>query len=463
MLHLFFNHNTGVWLSAFILLSISATHFSTKADDNLVKNIQKIKTFKAPGEMVRTLTNWESPMNTCFWNEYFFHEKTSLWREQGYLVVRYSIPSDTLDRFRFDFNIQKKWQERPLLSKLSMNSGRRSLHQMMIVSPNEQYILFRYSPTVSELYELKTGQRLLNGNEEELIIGFDQFSNIYCSRPCLESMFLLRDLKTMEILETYNTELLVDDPSTRMNYAYLAPLFTTNGRYTLFFLIASESQGQGIVLICDNEKRCIIGKEFLDLKSRLALKPVVRHDNRFVAIPNGSRAVLLYDVENQSFHNFSITSTVPPSAQNFTQVRGFGFTPDDKVVMWIEYPRGSAVGPSTESLRPYQLDLITHEQTLFEDFLTPGRYTSFFCFNVPHGITITHEIISPATIYTGKYVFWDFQTKEKIFETEAKYYPNIIVSPDGKHIYLTSTEQFFENYHNEEARFLSSVDVFELQ
>jgi len=515
----------------FILSSVSTIRVFAEDDDTTTKTIQLLKTIKIPHDVMGVERDWFSFMNTGKNYECFLPDKMMYFKEypnnqesndsiKSTHITIYSILSNSLigtgiNAIYLKINNHKRATETFRLERQNKNLERfkADYDNIMSVSPTGSYILFRFSPFASEIYrkgyrDIKliydekdndpgTNRRL---DDNEMIIGFGPDPNlydldsdaykaygpactIYCYRPSLDGIFLLRDARAGEVLKTYNTELLVSVLSwkteNRLNYQpYYVPQTTSDGRYTVFYLISSESEYKGLVVICDNEKNCVVANNSVNLDWPYPLRPLIRHDDKFIAIPSGEQDVLVYDFDNRSFHTCRMTT--PPArgshdsrtiAEREMKTRGFSFLPDHQLVIWK-----TALGIrkfSDEYFQPCLFDFETYKRTPLEDFLTPGFYTCFIHYNVSHDMVITFET-TPEEPYMnlnlplhynnciGKYVFWDSKTKKRIFETEEKYHPNIIVTPDGNQVYLTSKERCYEFYQTA-TRMLALVDVFEIR
>jgi len=462
--HLIVNHSTIVLFIALMLLFCQVACSPADSDNTTVKGVRLIKTLAVPGELLM-FSEGQPPMNTYAPRVCFLSEQMSFWQASYHRVNRYSLQSNSFDFIIFDFNTSEKWTNtRRSESRICKNGNR--IKESITVSSDEQYILFRFSPFTSELYELKTKKRLFDSIGDEMIIGFGPPGTVYCYHPSIENMFFLRDIQTGEVQKTYNTELLAEDitftQDNQLDYLpSLVPQSTIDGKYTVFFLISNESENKGLVLICDNETNSAVKKSSVGLQWPEYLRPLISEDNKFIAIPNGTEGVLLYDFKNQRFHHLKI----PSEQHRVVSIQGFCFTPDNRVILWIRHSHDLRAG-TNEYPTSYQYDLNTYECTPFEDYSSPERYTHIYYSNAPKDIVITYERI-PGQMqvigdYIGKYVFWDFKTKQRIFETQAKYRPNIVVSPDGNHVYLTSTEHSLDEYQGM-PRVLTTVDVFEVQ
>ena len=527
----FANRYTTLLFITFIMLSALSIHVFANDEENGVtmKTIRLLKTMKVPHKMTGAEPNGFSFMNSGRNNECFLHNEMRYYYQDNSNntnfsdIQIYSILDNSLHLHHLMGGSREKMAEIDQIRQQDSKFLERATYTMtrfdniMAVSPSG-LILFRFSPFTSELHRfvfrgarqlyddkdndvMGTNRRL---GDNEMIIGFgpdlnlygpdsDFYKaygpecNIYCYRPTPDSMFLLRNAVTGEVLKTYNTELLADVLSwkadNRLNYQpYYVPQTTSDGCYTMFYLISNESGNRGIVVVCDNKKNCVVAKNSVSLDWPYPLCPIIRDDNRFIAVPNNNTAVKVYDFENQRFHNCHVSLPQSSAGRDSRttrememRVRGFSFTPDNKLVMWKT--TSGDHGYSEEYFQPWEFDLETYERSPLVDFVTPGIYTRFFWFNVQHGIAITFETNPDPPIHPadrnellranknnciGKYVFWDFNIKERIFETEEKYHPNIIVSPDGNQVYLTSKERCYEFYQTG-TMMLDFVDVFEIQ
>ena len=69
------------------------------------------------------------------------------------------------------------------------------------------------------------------------------------------------------------------------------------------------------------------------------------------------------------------------------------------------------------------------------------KITWQFFFSPDHRTVITFQTTPGRDIRPcGKYVFWDYRTKEILYETADRYKPGFILTPDWKTMILTTTE-----------------------
>jgi len=364
-------------------------------------------------------------------------------------LTKLTLSSGEVEIFSLDFDARQKnqdsWQSFRSIEKDNTlwgeyRWGRRS----SIVSPNGKYILFRYFPKKQELYEVQSGKLLSCGVDDEIILGFDHSSNIYCGRQSLENLFVLRNPLDMSLLRKYKTkdyESPISDNTDESRFYGIQfsnchpPITTPDGRSTVLVFTTYHLQNQiALLFVIDNPTNTVIHRSCLNLRHNTNLKYQFRPDGKLLGIPDGRNEVWVYDFERNFSRSYEI------SEANYQGLAGFCFTPDDHMVLWTTHRADTRIGGPGHTA--YRFDLRSGESEAFTDFSVQDRYTRSYFFSPDGKTVITFETVPGRYLdreYYGRYVFWDFPSKKRLLETEETYLPNIIIAPDWKTIYLTKT------------------------
>jgi hypothetical protein len=441
-------------LLLFFTLFVNKSFPNEENDNN--DRIQFIKTLKVP-EGVLFSVEGDTLMNSCNWDQFFFPEKLSFWKLRRSKIERYSLSSNSYNSFPLNFDFWEKESRILKTQKIPLSRNLAKFDTMILVSPNEEYILFRFGAITSELFEIKTGKWFSSGIDNEMIIGFNHDSNIFCQKQNFDNTFILRDIKTMKVMKMYidikksKNHSFVSN-SSEYFHSYMTPIESFDNKYTLFILASNQSDENGIVCIIDNENESIIEKTPIKFQIPFTLKPLFRRDNKVVGIPNGIKSIWLYDFEKNKFQNIIFPFD--------GIIQGFEFYSNNSIVVWTKHPFDVRFG-SAQQPTAYQFNLDTEKCVPFADYQHPEYYTRFYNFDADKNIVITYETIpgqNPRE-FVGKYVFWNMKTKKSFFETQDDYFPNIIISPDKKYVYLTTQKIISER----QEQYYFIVDVYEIK
>ena len=329
----------------------------------------------------------------------------------------------------------------------------------MEISPNEKYLLVRYFGQKSELYEAETSQFVTNGEKEEVMIGFDRNSNIYCGCQSITNMFVLRDPRTQKMIREYKTEGFLKDIyfpfeySSREGYnpyydgiqfTHLpAPIESPDGKYTLFFFSTYQLSAKlGIVTVCDNESGDVVARSCIGLSNPQSLKPQFNRNGTQVAIIDQiGRCFWVYDFTTHSSRSFFLPKS------DHLMMQGFCFATDNQLITWTRHPTSPLFYSS------YVIDTITGHCSSPAPcmFAKEGYYTAQYNFSPDRKTAITFAFESkkyspdlPKTVF-GKFLFWDVPSQEVIFETEEKYFQSILIDPNWKTIWISRIEDTDED------------------
>lgn len=413
-------------------------------------------------------------MNDIVSHSRYLPQKNSAWLFRYNALAKYQLSQNTVSMFPLGGErILNNWEASKEIYRLSNERSARiyssSPNQTSIeVSPNEKYLLVRYFGQKSELYEIETGRFISNGEKEEVIIGFNRDSNIYCGCQSITNMFVLRDVKTQKIIREYKTEKWVryNDAQTPFEYSdregynpyydgiqftnLPAPIESPDGKYTLFFYSTYQLTGRlGIVTVCDNVTGEVVARSCIGLQNHL--NPQFSGDGTLLAIADmGNKSIWVYDFTTHSSRSLiiPITSSLPAAG-----IQGYCFSPDNQLIVWawelpcvfdIQTGKYSTPAPCTLS--------------------EPGYYTAMYYFS-PDGktaITFAYEMrkynaLSAVALYkrpnvnvphhtiVGKFLFWDVSSQKVIFETEGKYLHSIFIDNDWKTIWISRMESSEED------------------
>ena len=373
-------------------------------------------------------------------------------------LVKLSLSNGETETILFDGDMYKKRSESTGSLRSIEKDDKIFVHywsqysRFLLVSPDGKYALFRLFPKKNELYEIPSGKFLSCGVNDEIILGFDHDSNIYCGGQSLENLFVLRNSQDMSLLRKYQTkDPLGIDKNYSMNFTtdntdksrYYGiqfsncdpPITTPDGRYAvLMFTVHQFHNRLALLFVLDNQTNTVIHRSSLNLAKYMHMNCLFRNDGKVLGILDGTSGIWFYDFEK----NYSRSYTIPETNPQY--LTGFCFTPDDYVVFWMSHPLDTGIegtGPTA-----YRLDLKSGESEEFTDFSASDRHTQLFFFSPDGKTVITFEKLPGRYMDTesfGRYVFWDFPSKKRLLETEETYLPNIIIAPDWKTIYLTKT------------------------
>ena len=358
-----------------------------------------------------------------------------------------------------------------------------------VVSPNERYVLVRFFADNSEVYDIQTGKFVTSGEDGETIIGFNRNGHYYCARQSLENTFYLRDKNTQKIIRQYrtitnntNNRRYVENTVNEEYNPFFDGLLFNNGRpvlespdgkYTLFsFTLYQLENYLSIIVVCDNDTGNTVSYSCLRNTDFSLFRHAFSHDGKLIALSDGNTGVWLYNFETKSSQNVYTPNNLI----------GFSFTAQNQLVLWCDpyltsqriSPFEFQIDPSTGRMTPptnfakksaYLFDPSTGSLTQYTNLADNDERVMQYCFS-PNGRTALTFVSDPMYYRygnTGKYVFWDVQTNQKICETSLRYYPTMIISPDWKTLYLGKelpTEPIVNNDSNRVQQ--STVEVYDI-
>jgi len=421
-------------------------------------NLKLMKTYQVDGRFDASLRSLYDTFRV--WNDDYVPAIQSLYIMNRSDLLKLTLATGEVETFPFDFDMFEKrkypWQKFLISAEKDMIMVQQGRYdEYLSVSPNGKYALFRYFPHKNELYEIQSGKLLSCGIDDEIILGFDNNSNIYCGRQSLANLFVLRNPCDMSLLWEYKAgdyspdsdnpipmDLSPNQGGNSGSYYgiqfsnYRSPISTPDGRYSIIMFTVHQFRGHlAMVLIFDNREKTMIHSSCMSLpRYSTSLYHLFRHDGKMLAIPGGRKGVWVYDFEK----NFSRTCAIPET--NLQNLAGFYFTPDNHIVLWIQHYADIMFGGPGQTAYRFNLENGAMEE--FTDFSVEDRYTRLYFFSPDGKTAITFETIPGRYMddqHYGHYVFWDVDSKQRLLETEETYLPNIIITPDWKTIYLTKT------------------------
>ena len=390
----------------------------------------------------------------------YLPEKNSLWVLAFKKLFKYDFTSNTASTFSVDEErIMNGWNAANEMiqptERANRIGGSRIDPILMEISPNEKYLLVRYYGQKSELYDIETGRLISNGEKDEVIIGFDRNSNIYCGCQSITNMFVLRDPQTQKIIREYQTERGLKDSYFPFEYSgregynpyydgiqftnLPSPIESRDGKYTLFFFSTYQLSGKlGIVTVCNNENGDVVARSCIGLGNFSLLKPQFnRNGNQIAILDDINRCFWVYDFTSHSSRSFFI-----PKSSNRQEIKGYCFVNDNQLITWTRH----FISPLYYS--SYVFDAGTGNCTtpalctLTETVYDTSRY--YFSPDGKTAITFVFESKKyppdlDKTLY-GKFLFWDVLAQKVIFETEEKYLNSIFIDNDWKTIWISRME-----------------------
>jgi len=454
--------------------------FFLRADYSVAQQIEKIPpiTLKKTIEMHYHASHISFPylirMDIKGTHSSYLPEKNSLWAFAFKELYKYDFTSNTASTFSVDEErIMTGWNAANEMMQSTERANRIGGGRLdpitAEISPNEKYLLVRFYGQKSELYEIETGRLITNGEKDEVIIGFDRNSNIYCGCQSITNMFVLRHSETQKILREYLTNNWLKDIYAPFEYSSRegynpyydgiqftnlpSPIESPDGKYTLFFISLYQLSGKlGIVTVCDNENGNIVARSCIGLGNFFLLKPQFsRNGNQIAILDDINRCFWVHDFTTHSSRSFFIPKI------DHQRIAGYCFASDRQLIVWTRHFTSPLYYFS------YVFDTGTGQCsttapcTLTED----GYYTSMYYFS-PNGKTaITFAFESkkhPPDLdrtIVGKFLFWDVSSQKMIFETEEKYFQSILIDPDWKTIWISRMEDSDETADPTQTRIIT--------
>jgi len=504
---------SAIFHSVLFLLVLSSMVFRAEGQESSIKLRETVKLAETDQQKYRAwlylagsidshMTSWDTRTR-------FIHRDMSLWIlfrtpiKEDFVLQKYFPLLKTYDEFPppegafADWMNQEKRQEDDRKRRSRPHVASFNYHNL-IISPNEKYVLQRDSLESHTFSEVKTG-RLITGDVPpgEIVLGFDDDSNIYCGRLTSPPEFVVRNPETMQIVKTFRTpdndviEKTNNTDEQDMFYTICpVPVESSDRKHVVIQFYQHRPPGATAEIYRDdprllkewveaeenNPRRCSIGafhvydQETGNLayeapfgigvvNAPMGRIPVVSEDGRKIIYPDyAAKGVWVYDFETRTSRSLlipqpSISRSPMENSWKSSTLKGFTFTPENQILVWLcnwsdkEWPVFPGIYRFDPEDGSYQImtDFVSEKEFIPEDEkveASDARVTWQFFYSPDHRTVITFQkppgwFFAPEHI--GKYVFWDYHTKEKLFETEEKYIGNMILTPDWKTAILTTT------------------------
>ena len=374
------------------------------------------------------------------------------------VVTRICMNNQEKKAFTFPFEIQEHIRERKgTLNTNPINDA------VLVVSPNGKHFVIRLFGGKSMLVCSETGEEVVLPKEktlryydDEIALGFDSSSDLFCGTQCLSPLLVLRDAQTRVTKKTYKFRKMSYPPQISLQPEYWLDKDTSHDNIGILYSVLPSPEDNpdsgvtvlpfttfqfrflmAMVVIYDSESSFDYTQTLVDTtrwfqKDKVFLWSV---DGRYLAIHDGPQKLQIFDKEKGGITN--VCSIYTQSNDPSSYIRQGWFLSNGEIAIAIA-GRGN-----------FEKAVIWSPQT--REFSEPFFTTTILSVS-PKGdfiatATIDRQLLMP--FWRNHYVdmaetidFWSVAEKKKVHTIELKSLSNVYFAPDWS---LLETERIGED------------------